>query len=223
MRVISGRIDRPTVHYEAPPSDKVPDEMDGFIDWFNRTAPGGREAMRHAPVRAGIAHLYFESIHPFEDGNGRIGRAISEKALSQGLGAPALLSLSQSIEAHRREYYHALQGAQKSLEITEWLSWFIGIVNEAQQDAEARLMFVLRKSKFFERFRGRFNERQLKVVSRMLESGEDGFEGGMNARKYVALTVVSKATATRDLAQLARMEAVRSVGGGRSTRYELNL
>jgi len=223
MQVVSGRIDRPTVHYEAPPSCRIPDEMDGFVEWFNSTSPGGEEAMRHAPVRAGIAHLYFESIHPFEDGNGRIGRAIAEKALSQGLAAPALLSLSHSIEAKRRKYYDALQRAQRSLEVTEWLVWFTRMVLDAQRDAEERMMFILRKSKFFERFRSRFNERQLKVVRRMLDSGHEGFEGGMSARKYVALAKVSKATATRDLQQLAEMEAVRSVGGGRSTRYELNL
>lgn len=223
MQVVFGRIDRPRVYYVAPPASRVCGEMGAFVDWFNRTAPGGEEAMRHTPVRAGVAHLYFESIHPFEDGNGRIGRAISEKSLSQGLGAPALMSLSQTIEASRKDYYDALQRAQRSLEITEWLEWFVGIVDMAQQDAEARMLFVLKKSKFFARFRSQFNERQLKVIRRMLEAGPDGFEGGMSARKYVALTKVSKATATRDLQELVEMEAVRSLGGGRSTHYGLNL
>lgn len=223
MQVVSGRVDRPTVHFEAPPAARVPAEMEAFLSWFKMTALGESEAIVHAPVRAGIAHLYFESIHPFEDGNGRIGRAIAEKALAQGLGAPVLLSLSQTIEANRVDYYDALNDAQKSMQITPWLGWFVDQVVQAQTDAEARISFVLRKSKFFERFREELNERQHKVIRRMLEAGPVGFEGGMSARKYVALTKTSKATATRDLQHLADIKALRSLGAGRSTRYELNL
>ena len=107
MQVVSGRIDRPTVHFEAPPAARVPQEMKGYIDWFNRTSPGGKGAIVNAPIRAGLAHLYFESIHPFEDGNGRIGRALAEKALSQGVGFPVVMSLSGMIEANRSHYYDA--------------------------------------------------------------------------------------------------------------------
>lgn len=221
MQVVSGRIDRPTVHFEAPPSDCIPAEMARFIRWFNATAPGEQGSIPHAPVRSALAHLYFETLHPFEDGNGRIGRALAEKALSQGLGRPVLLSLSRAIEARRKEYYEALQSAQRSNETTAWIRWFAGIVLQAQQDAEDRIRFVLRKSRFFQHFEHELNERQLKVVHRMFEAGPEGFAGGMNARKYIALTGASKATATRDLQHLAQLGALVPTGGGRSTRYEL--
>jgi Fic family protein len=221
MQMVSGRIDRPTVHFEAPPSDRVPAEMKRFIAWFNDTAPGGPRAIPQPPVRSALAHLYFESIHPFEDGNGRIGRAISEKALSQGLGRPVVLSLSRGIDAARNAYYDALQSAQRGNEVTAWVNWFVGIVAEAQRDAGNQIRFVLRKSRFFQRFDGALNERQLKVVRRMFDAGPDGFTGGMNARKYIALTGVSKATATRDLQHLARIGALVPIGSGRSSRYEL--
>ena len=223
MQVVSGRIDEPTVHFEAPPAARVPGEMDRFIAWFNATAPGGPEAIPHAPVRSAVAHLYFESIHPFEDGNGRIGRALSEMALSQGLGRPVAMSLSRTIDERRSNYYAALKSAQRSNEITGWVAWFVGIVVEAQREAGERIRFVLRKSKFFQRFEAELNERQHKVLRRMFDAGPEGFTGGMNARKYVALTGVSKATATRDLQHLASLGALIPLGGGRSTRYDLAL
>jgi len=223
MQVVSGRIDRPTVHFEAPPSGRVPVEMARFIAWFNDTVPGGPKAIPQPPVRSALAHLYFESIHPFEDGNGRIGRALSEKALSQGLGRPVVLSLSRSIDVGRNDYYDALKTAQRSNHVTPWIQWFVGVVLQAQCDAGDQIRFVLRKFRFFQRFDRGLNERQLKVLRRMFESGPEGFTGGMNARKYVALTGVSKATATRDLLQLARSGALTPLAGGRSTRYELDL
>jgi Fic family protein len=222
MQVVSGRIDRPTVHFEAPPSFAVPAEMARFIAWFNDTAPAGTKPLSHAPVRAAIAHLYFESIHPFEDGNGRIGRAVAEKALSQGLHAPVVLSLSRTIEAHRTDYYDALKLAQRGNEVTAWLNYFVTTVLQAQLDAEAQIDFILKKAKFFQRFAGQFHDRQAKVIRRLFEAGPDGFKGGMNASKYVALTKVSKATATRDLQQLAHLGALVATGAGRATRYELN-
>ncbi len=223
MQVVSGRIDEPTVHFEAPPAAQVPAEMERFIAWFNATAPGGSDSIPHAPVRSAITHLYFESIHPFEDGNGRIGRALSEKALSQGLGRPVVMSLSRTIDSRRNDYYAALKFAQRTNEATAWVRWFVGVVVEAQRDAESRVRFVLQKSKFFQRFDAVLNERQRKVIRRMFDAGPDGFTGGMNARKYVALTGASKATATRDLQLLVELGALFPLGGGRSTRYELVL
>lgn len=223
MQVVSGRIDRPTVHFEAPPSERVPAEMARFIAWFNDTAPGGPKAIPHPPVRSALVHVYFETIHPFEDGNGRIGRALAEKALSQGLGRPVVLSLSHAIDAGRNAYYDALKNAQRGNDVTAWVQWFVGVVVQAQRDAEAQVRFVLRKAKYLQRFENQLNERQLKVVRRMLEAGPDGFTGGMNARKYIALTGASKATATRDLQQLAPIGALVPTGGGRSTRYELGV
>jgi len=225
MQVVSGALGKEKVHYEAPPSDRVPEEMKGFIAWFNETAPGGKKEIKKGPVRSSIAHLYFETIHPFEDGNGRIGRAIAEKALSQGIGRPALLSLSKAIEAKKSAYYDALQQAQSSLEITEWINYFVRTILTAQVDAEAIIDFTLKKTKYFERLKDSLSERQLKVIRRMLEEGPKGFQGGMNAGKYGSLAKISKATATRDLQELLKLGAIVPFGeaGGRSTKYQVNL
>jgi Fic family protein len=223
MQIVSGTIGNETVHFEAPPSARVPEEMTRFIQWFNDTAPGMPNAIKKAPVRAAIAHLYFESIHPFEDGNGRVGRAIAEKALSQTVGRPVLLSLSPIIESNRNAYYNALKNAQHSNEITKWINYFVGVTMKAQQGTKRLIDFILRKAKFYDHFRNMLNERQLKVINRMLEAGPEGFEGGMSAKKYVAITKTSPATATRDLQILADAGGFTVRGGGRSTRYTLNL
>lgn len=225
MQVVSGAMGKEKVHYEAPPSKKVPQEMDMFILWFNETAPGGKREIKKAPVRSAIAHLYFESIHPFEDGNGRIGRAVAEKALSQGIARPALLSLSRTIEANKNAYYAALEAAQSSIDITSWINYFVGVILNAQGAAEDLIEFALKKTKFFDKFRNQLSKRQLKVIKRMLEEGPKGFEGGINAGKYGSLTQVAKATATRDLQDLLEKGAIILLGesGGRSTRYQLNL
>ena len=223
MQVISGPIGKWKIHFEAPVSGSVPNEMKAFIQWFNDTAPGKSRGINIAPVRSAIVHLYFESIHPFEDGNGRIGRALSEKALSQGLDRPVLLSLSKTIEANKKEYYSALKNAQQSNEITSWIHYFVTAVLNAQCEAETQIDFILRKTKFFDKFKEHLSERHIKVIRRMLEEGPQGFEGGMSAKKYVSITGVSKATATRDLQYLAETGALKQIGGGRSTRYEVNL
>jgi len=183
MQIVSGTIGKETIHFEAPPSRQVPAEMEQFITWFNETGPGGKQEIKKAPVRSAIAHLYFESIHPFEDGNGRIGRAIAEKALSQSIGRPVILSLSRTIEAHKKDYYNALETAQQSNEITPWIIFFVGITLEAQHFAEEQIDFILKKTKFFDRFRDQLNERQLKVIRRVLEEGPAGFESGIKYRK----------------------------------------
>ncbi|GJL62143.1 MAG: cell division protein Fic [Nitrospirales bacterium] len=223
MQVVSGPIGKEKVHFEAPPSNRILKEMTRFIRWFNTTGPGGKEDLKNPLVRAAICHLYFESIHPFEDGNGRIGRALSEKALSQGIGRPVVLSLSRAIEARRKQYYAALQKGQQDNEITSWVNWFVTVVLEAQSQAEEQIEFTLKKTIFFDRFKTDLNERELKVLRRMLEEGPKGFEGGMNAKKYMAITDTSKATATRDLQDLAEKGIFHSIGGGRSTRYEVKL
>lgn len=225
MQVISGALGKEKVHYEAPPSSKVPEEMKQFIQWFNDTAPGGKLEIKKAPVRSAIAHLYFETIHPFEDGNGRIGRAIAEKALSQTIGRPILLSLSRTIEASKKLYYDSLEKAQQSNEITPWMEYFIRTSLDAQTEAEEQIEFTLKKTRFFDRFKNKLNDRQLIVIRRMLEEGTKGFEGGMNARKYMGITKTSKATATRDLQHLVELEAFILAGkaGGRSTSYQVNL
>jgi len=225
MQVISGAMGKEKVHYEAPPSSKVPKEMRKFIQWFNDTGPGGKKEIKKAPVRSAIAHLYFETIHPFEDGNGRIGRAIAEKALSQTITRPVMLSLSRTIEAKKNVYYASLEKAQRSNEITPWMEYFVKTALDAQIEAEAQIDFTLKKTRFFDHFNDQFNERQLSVIKRMLEEGATGFEGGMNARKYIGITKTSKATATRDMQQLLEIGAFVFAGkaGGRSTSYRVNI
>ena len=223
MQVVSGAAGKEKVHFEAPPSAAVAKEMKLFLQWFNDTAPGGRKEIKKAPVRAAVAYLYFESIHPFEDGNGRIGRAIAEKALSQGVGRPVMLSLSKTIEAAKKDYYTALQKAQRSNGISSWVNYFVTTILQAQKEAETQIDFTLKKVKFFDRFKNQLNERQFTVIKRMLDEGPEGFKGGMNARKYAGITKTSKATATRDLQFLASINALTAFGGGRSTGYQVNL
>ena len=221
MQIVSGYEGRQTVHFEAPPAKQVSQEMQRFIRWFDHTGKGKPDFIPNPAVRAAIAHLYFESIHPFDDGNGRIGRAIAEKALSQGFGYPVMLSLSQAIDANKKAYYHALKTASRSNEITEWISYFIGVIAKAQEEVEIQINFILGKSLFFQKFEKMLNERQLKVIKKMMQAGTKGYEGGMSAKKYMAITDVSKATATRDLQYLVDIEAFRQIGEGRSVRYQL--
>ena len=223
MQVVSGAMSKQRVHYEAPPSNVVPTKMKQFIKWFNATAPGGINAIKKPMVRSAIAHLYFESIHPFEDGNGRIGRALSEKALSQSIKAPILLSLSISIEAKKNDYYDALQLAQRSNQISPWITYFVNLVLDAQRHTEQQIEFILKKTKFFDHYGQQLNSRQLKVIRRILKEGLKGFEGGMTVRKYISITSTSKATATRDLQALVEKKVFIPYGGGRSTHYKLNL
>ncbi|MEL6926350.1 MAG: DUF4172 domain-containing protein, partial [Bacteroidota bacterium] len=212
MQVISGGAGREVIHFEALPSHQVATEMHQFIQWFNQTAPDAEQSIFHAPVRSAIAHLYFESIHPFEDGNGRMGRAISEKALSQGIGRPILLSLSSTIESKRQDYYDALKTAQRSNEITPWIRYFLYTILEAQQQAERQINFTIYKTHYFDRFRSQLNPRQEKVLRRMFEAGPNGFEGGMSTKKYMSIAKTSKASASRDLSSLTAMGALTIIG-----------
>jgi Fic family protein len=223
MRVISGRIGKEIIHFEAPESSRVPEEMKRFINWFNATAPENEMAIDNPIIRAAIAHVYFESIHPFEDGNGRIGRAISEKALAQHIGRPVLFSLSKSIENEKQAYYDALKQAQSSLDLTQWITYFTNLVIDAQKEAKETVLFVVKKSKFYKQFGENLNARQKKVVNRMFDAGPSGFEGGMTAKKYISIAKTSKATATRDLQQLVELGALNLLGGGRSVSYNINI
>ena len=223
MQIVSGFIGKEKVHFEAPPSGRVPAEMAQFIAWFNATGPGGANAITKAPVRSAIAHLYFETIHPFEDGNGRIGRVLAEKALSQTLVRPVMLSLSRKIEAERKMYYNSLETAQKGNDITKWVRYFVQTIVDAQTETRHMLDFTLKKTRFLERFKDKLNDRETKVIGRMLEEGPDGFDGGMTAKKYISIAKTSKATATRDLQHLAEIGCLVASGGGRSTSYQLSI
>lgn len=220
MQVVSGKVHDPEVHFEAPPSRAVPREMERFVAWFNRTSPAGSDPLP-ALTRAGVAHLYFESIHPFEDGNGRVGRAIAEKALAQSLGRASLTALAATILLKQRAYYDALEAANKRNEITDWLAWFAATALEAQQRTMARVLFLIDKTRLLDRLRGALNPRQEAVLLRMLREGPDGFQGGLSAGKYVRIARASPATATRDLAALVERGALIRTGERRHTRYHL--
>jgi Fic family protein len=222
MQVVSGPIHKPTVHFEAPPSVRVPDEMKRFVTWFNDTGPGGKRPLS-ALARAGVAHLYFVSVHPFEDGNGRIGRALAEKSLAQSLGQPSLITLAYTIERKRKDYYAALERNNKDTEITDWLNYFASTVIEAQDNTIKRVDFYVAKARLFERLRGQLNERQQKAIARMFREGIDGFKGGLSAENYIGITDASRATATRDLQDLVEKGALTKTGELRHTRYYLEL
>ena len=222
MQVVSGPMYSPRVHFEAPPSPEIPERMGHFVEWFNRTAPGGPDPLP-AVTRAGVAHLYFESLHPFEDGNGRIGRAISEKALAQGLGKPALSALAGTILLRRKAYYAALGAANRSNEISRWLAWFAGIAVEAQRRSNARISFLLAKARLLERLRGNVNSRQEKALLRMLREGPEGFSGGLSAKNYMTITGTPPATTTRDLSDLVSKGALTRSGKNRYARYHLSI
>lgn len=222
MQIVSGRQDRPTVHFEAPPSSRVPDEMAAYLAWFNGSAPNGDNPLP-ALTRAGIGHLYFESIHPFEDGNGRIGRTLAEKSLAQNIGQPTLTALAHTIEQHRKAYYDQLEVHQRTLDVTDWLVYFAETIIAAQQTTLGRVAVHIAKAHFYDRFRDKMNERQEKVIARLFREGPGGFTGGLSAENYLAITATSRPTATRDLHDLVEKGALTRTGERRYTRYQLNL
>lgn len=220
MQVISGAVHDPKVHFEAPPSAAVPREMERFCAWFNATAPDGAAPLP-ALARAGLSHLHFECVHPFEDGNGRIGRAIAEKALAQRTGQPTLTALSLILQRHRARYYRELELASRTLDVSGWLDWFADRVLEAQGHTIAQVDFILAKTRLFDRLRGRINARQEKALLRLMREGPEGFRGGLSAGKYSSITGAPPATATRDLADLVALGALVRTGQLRGTRYWL--
>lgn len=222
MQIVSGPDYDRKVHFEAPPSTQVSDEMTEFIDWFSRTAPDGSEPLT-AVSRAAISHIWFESIHPFEDGNGRIGRAIAEKALAQGFSSPKLTILAKVLLKRRKEYYSALNAASKTLEITDWMLWFAAVAIEAQKSTIVYIDFIIKKTKLLDRVRDQLNPRQEKVILRMLREGPDGFKGGLSAANYISLTGATSATTTRDLQDLVKKSVLIRSGRLKSTRYFLDL
>jgi len=222
MQIISGPIGNPTVHFEAPPSAVVEKEMAGFVTWFNDTAPRGRTATS-ALTRAGIAHLYFATIHPFEDGNGRIARALARKALSQALGQPTLIALSQTIQNERKSYYDALQRSSRTNQITPWLVYFGETILRAQETTQRMSEFLIQKTKLYDRVKNRLNERQDKALSRIFREGIEGFKGGLSAENYISITGAARATATRDLQNLVDKGVLTRTGALKGTRYHLNI
>ncbi|SFC29999.1 Fic family protein [Marinospirillum celere] len=220
MQVVSGRLDRPTVHFEAPPRSRLDAELDRFIDWFNQP-PADLDRL----LRAAIAHLWLITLHPFDDGNGRVTRAVTDRALAQAEGQSVrFYSLSAAIMARRSDYYTYLERTQKGeLDITAWLIWFIDTLKEALEQALIRVDRVLEKSRFWQAHaQTLLNQRQIKVLNRLLDTAGEEFQEGINARKYQSLAKVSKATATRDLSDLVEKGCLQPLpGGGRSRRYSI--
>ena len=222
MRIVSGRAGWESVHYVAPPSENVRAEMTRLLAWFKDSAPRGRVAI-DGLVRAAVAHFWFESIHPFEDGNGRVGRALCDLALAQDASSPSrLYSLSRQLHENRTEYYAQLNAAQcGDTDLTQWVVWFVGQFDAACQKSATIIRAAVDKAHFWQAA-PEMNPRQKKVVQKLLDAGPGGFEGGMSAEKYCNLTGASKATATRDLADLADMGVLEITGRGRGTRYGLH-
>jgi Fic family protein len=220
MQIVSGPLHAPKVHFEAPPSVEVPAQMAQFWDWLERCAPQG-PAPLPAITRAGIAHLWFESIHPFEDGNGRVGRAVSEKVLAQGLASPAITGMASTLLKHRKTYYAELERAHRDLEINDWLIWFAAKTLESQQRTLAQVEFILEKARLLDRVRDQLNARQEKALLRLFAAGPDGFIGGLSASNYMRITDAPPATATRDLTALVGLGALLRTGENKATRYRL--
>jgi Fic family protein len=215
MQVVSGPEGRERVHFEAPPAERLEEEMLRFLDWFNG------DATTEPVLKAALAHVWFVTIHPFDDGNGRIARAIADMSLARSEGsAQRFYSMSAQIREERGEYYGILERTQKgTMDVTAWMEWFLGCLTRAIEGAQAALVGVIDKARYWERLRDvPLNERQRLVINRMLE----GFEGKLTTSKWAALTKSSTDTALRDILQLVeRGVLVRSAAGGRSTSYSL--
>jgi Fic family protein len=225
MQIVSGPIGREKVHYEAPASSAVPREMKRFLAWWEKTRPGSRNAP-DGIARAAIAHLWFETIHPFEDGNGRVGRAIVDMALAQDIASSQRqFSVSRQLLSVREKYYDELKAAQRgTLDAARWVLFFIEQFRLACVTSQGVVETALEKGRFLaSHARHDLNERQRKAMQRLLDAGKGGYAGGMSAEKYANLTGTSKSTATRDLGALQAAGLLVVTGQGKGTRYWPNL
>lgn len=220
MQIVSGRLGREEVHYEAPPSVRVPAEMERLLQWFNAaTEPD-------TLVRAALVHLWFETVHPFEDGNGRLGRVLIDLLLARDSGETSrLFRTSQRLLDRRKDYYANLEHAQRGgTDVTDWVCWFIEQMQATCEEASTVVDRTLVKARFWwDHGNKALNERQRKVLNVLLDAGPDGFDGGMSTRKYESLTGTSRATASRELIDLEAMGLLQQMGAGRSTRYYVKL
>ncbi|MGD9137635.1 MAG: Fic family protein, partial [Desulfobacterales bacterium] len=220
MQVVSGPIGREKVHYQAPPARRLNEEMKRFFSWWDKS----RNEM-DGILRAGVSHLWFAAVHPFDDGNGRIARTITDMALAQDENlATRCYSLSSQIMADRSAYYDILECVNKGDgDITQWLKWFLECVSLAIVSSNRLLSNVMQKARFWKHYaQTELNHRQRKALNRLLDDGRGGFEGGLTNRKYAGMTHVSRATAQRELADLVKKGILRpNPGGGRSASYDL--
>jgi Fic family protein len=227
MQIVSGPAGHETVHYQAPPSAAVPKQMRLLLQWFESTKPQtGSNLKIDGIVRAALAHLWFESIHPFEDGNGRVGRAIVDMALAQDAAtSQRLYSMASQLMKERDAYYQHLGEAQRGkLDVTPWVVWFVTQFRFACIASQNVISVVVEKNRFWATHSAiAINDRQRKALMLLLDAGDGGFRGGMSASKYVSITRTSKTTATRDLAELEKAGLVVATGQGRATRYWVNV
>ncbi len=220
MQIVSGTVGREKVHYEAPPSARVPDEMDRLLQWFNAAIEPD------TLVRAALAHLWFETIHPFEDGNGRLGRVLVDLLLARDSGETSrLFRTSQRLLDRRKDYYANLEQAQHGgLDVTDWVCWFVEQMQAVCEEASEVVDHTLVKARFWlDHGNKALSERQRKVMNLLLDAGPGGFDGGMSTRKYENITGTSRATASRELIDLEAMGLLQQFGAGRSTRYYVRL
>lgn len=223
MQIVSGRMGREKVHYEAPPPQQLEDEMTVFLKWWQESHPsrGNMDPI----LRAGIAHYWFVAIHPFDDGNGRIGRALADMALSEGDGAAKrCYSLSSTIMESRDTYYKVLSHTSNGEgDLTKWMSWFMDCHKYAMQQSQATIGKVMGVSRFWQNVAHLdMNTRQKKALGKLLEVGEDGFTGGLTAKKYLGMVKASRATGTRDLTDLVEKNVLTLEGERRTAKYDLN-
>ena len=215
MQVVSGRLGRRKVHFQAPPAQALGAETDRFLTWAN--AETGEPAL----IKAGLAHLWFVTLHPFDDGNGRIARAVGDLFLARADGSPQrFYSLSAQIQRERKDYYEVLERTQKGTpDVTAWLSWFLGTLDRAVANSQTTFDAVLTKARFWQRWAGLpLNARQVKLLNRLL----DDFEGKLTSSKWAAIAKCSPDTALRDITQLLELGLLQKTpGGGRSTAYQL--
>jgi Fic family protein len=220
MRVVSGPIGREKAHYVAPPADRLKSEMKQFFNWWEKSR-GEVDGI----LRAGIAHLWFAAVHPFDDGNGRIARTLTDMALAQDENlSTRFYSLSSQIMANREAYYTVLEHTNKTnIDITKWLQWFLACMSRAILRSNELLSNIMQKARFWNTHaQTDLNDRQRKAINRLLEAGPGGFEGGLTNRKYAGMTHISRATAQRELADLVKKGILRpNPGGGRSASYDL--
>jgi Fic family protein len=222
MQVVSGPVGKRVIHFEAPPREGLEKRLQNFLTWLNNSAS---DDLLQPVLRAALAHLWFVTLHPFDDGNGRLARAIADYALAQAESQSIrLYAMSASIMANRKEYYLILEQTQRAtLVVTPWLSWFLDTLIETLESALVNVSLVLQKARFWQRHaQDGLNEHQVKVLNKLLDAGPGGFEGDLSAKKYMAITGVAKATATRHLAELMAKGALTKLdGGGRQTRYAI--
>jgi Fic family protein len=221
MEIVSGGLDHPKVHFVAPPSAKMQIEMNRFISWYNQSGDPSSHKWLPPLTRCALTHLYFVSIHPFEDGNGRIARALSEKVLFEYLQSASLIPISIIISQNKKKYYDSLEVNNKNLEVTNWIKYYGGLVLKAQDFTLEKINLILYKTKILEKHKNELNSRQIKVINKIFESEPEGFVGGLSNKNYISISKTSRATATRDLNELVSLDILEKKGENRYARYYL--